>query len=102
MEAKTETSRLSAEEYLTTEQRSHIRHEYIGGTRFAMPDASDEHIALSMNLAFALRTHLQVTPCKVQMSEGKVRLRLSGEDIFYYPDVLVACDPRDTDRFFKR
>jgi Uma2 family endonuclease len=36
------------------------------------------------------------------MSEGKARLRLANEDIFYYPDVMVACDPRDTDRYFKR
>jgi Uma2 family endonuclease len=36
------------------------------------------------------------------MSEGKVRLRLANEEIFYYPDVMVACDPRDTDRYFKR
>jgi len=25
-----------------------------------------------------------------------------NEEIFYYPDVMVACDPRDTDRYFKR
>ncbi len=36
------------------------------------------------------------------MSEGKARLRLAGEEIFYYPDVMVVCDARDTDRYFKR
>ena len=36
------------------------------------------------------------------MSEGKLRLRVANEEIFYYPDVMVACDPRDTDRYFKR
>ena len=55
-----------------------------------------------MNLAFALRNHLQGTSCRVQMSEGKARLRLAGEEIFYYPDVMVVCDARDTDRYFKR
>src|SRR6266436_4707586 len=36
------------------------------------------------------------------MPEGKLRLRVANEEIFYYPDVMVACDPRDTDRYFKR
>jgi Uma2 family endonuclease len=69
MESRTESDMLSVEEYLQAEQRNDIRREYIGGTLFAKPDASDEHIALSMNLAFALRTHLQGGSCKVQMSE---------------------------------
>ncbi len=97
-----ETAWISAEEYLAGEQRSDVRHEYIGGVIYAMAGASDEHIALCMNLAFALRTHLQGGSCRVQMSDGKVRLLLGGQDIFYYPDLLVTCDPRDTDRYFKR
>lgn len=36
------------------------------------------------------------------MADVKVRLNLANDDIFYYPDVMVACDPRDTDKFFKR
>src|SRR5216684_6071897 len=102
MEAIAQTEWLSVDAYLASEQRSEIRHEYIGGAVYAMAGASDEHIALCMNIAFALRTHLQGTPCRVQMSEGKLRLRVANEEIFYYPDVMVACDPRDTDRYFKR
>ncbi len=102
MEAVERVEMLSVEDYLAGEQQSAVRHEYVGGTVYAMAGASDEHIAICMNLAFALRTHLKGTPCRVQMSEGKARLRLANEDIFYYPDVMVACDPRDTDRYFKR
>lgn len=102
MEAAPIAGWISVEDYLAGEERSEVRHEYIGGAAYAMAGASDEHIALSMNLAFALRTHLQGTPCKVQVFEGKVRLRVAKEEIFYYPDVMVACDPRDTDRYFKR
>src|SRR5262245_20711594 len=32
----------------------------------------------------------------------KVRLYVSANDIFYYADLMVTCDPRDTDRYFKR
>jgi len=92
----------SVEDYLATEQRSQVRHEYVGGAVYARAGASDEHIALCMNLAFALRSQLRGKPCRVQMSEGKARLRVAEEEIFYYPDVMVACDPRDTDRYFKR
>lgn len=102
MEAMPPVEWTSVEAYLALEQQIDIRHEYIGGAVYAMAGASDEHIALCMNIAFALRSHLQGTPCRVQMSEGKLRLRIANEEIFYYPDVLVACDPRDTDRYFKR
>ena|ERR1051326_4618219 len=102
MQVAAQTGWISVEEYLQGEERSQVRHEYIGGNAYAMAGASDEHIAICMNLAFALRSHLRGTPCRVQMSEGKARLRVGHEDIFYYPDVMVACDPRDTDRYFKR
>jgi Uma2 family endonuclease len=102
MEAAKQSEQISVEDYLAGEERSQLRHEYIGGAVYAMAGASDEHIALCLNLAFALRTHLTGTPCRVQMSEGKLRLCLAGEDVFYYPDVMVVCDPRDKDRFFKR
>lgn len=32
----------------------------------------------------------------------KVRMAVGRDDIFYYPDLLVACDARDTDRYWKR
>ena len=86
MEAVPRAQELSVQDYLAAEQRGEVRHEYLGGVVYAMAGASDEHIAICMNLAFGLRRHLQDTPCKVQMSDGKVRLNLAGEDIFYYPD----------------
>jgi Uma2 family endonuclease len=102
MEAQPQQSAITVDDYLSGEQRGGVRHEYIGGVVYDMAGASDAHIAICMNLAFALRRHLQGSRCRVQMSEGKVRLRLAEEDIFYYPDVMVLCDPRDTDRYFKR
>jgi Uma2 family endonuclease len=102
MEALKQAEKVSVEDFLAGERGSAVRHEYIGGVVYAMAGASDEHIALCMNLAFALRTHLRGTPCRVQMSEGKTRLQVGEEDVFYYPDVMVACDPRDTDRYYKR
>jgi Uma2 family endonuclease len=36
------------------------------------------------------------------MADVKVRLEFANDDVFNYPDVMVACDSRDTDKFFKR
>jgi len=102
MEAVRQLDWISAENYLEGEQASEVRHEYIGGVVYAMAGASDEHNTLSLTLAAELRTHLRGKNCRVFMVDAKVRLEIVREDIFYYPDVMVACDPRDTDRFFKR
>lgn len=93
---------ISVDEYLAAELNSEVRHEFVGGVLHAMAGASVEHNVLGLNLASALRSHLRGKPCQVFMSDVKVRLRIAAEDIFYYPDVMVACDPRDTDRYSKR
>ena len=93
---------LSVEEYIEGEQHSEVRHEFIGGLVYAMAGASDEHNAICLNLASALLAHLRGKSCRVFMVDSKVRLLADADDIFYYPDLMVACDPRDKDRFFKR
>jgi Uma2 family endonuclease len=102
MQATQDVVSLSVEEYLTGELKSRDRHEYLGGVVYAMAGATEDHNLISLNLAFALRTHLRGRPCKVYVADVKVRLEISEEDVFYYPDVMVACDPRDTDPYFKR
>ena len=34
-------------------------------------------------------------PCRTYIEAVKVRLTVKGDEIFYYPDVSVACGPRD-------
>ncbi|HEY0945184.1 MAG TPA: Uma2 family endonuclease [Opitutaceae bacterium] len=94
-------SHLSADNYLTSEQAGEVRHEYIGGVVYAMAGASEEHGLISGNLYVALRQHLGAGPCKTFIADMKVRLEIARDDIFYYPDVLVTCDPADTHRFYK-
>ena len=102
MQAIQNAASLSVEDYLAGELTSEIRHEYIGGLVYAMAGVSSEHNIICLNLAFALRSHLRGKPCQVFMADVKARLRIADEDIFYYPDVMVTCDPRDTERYFKR
>ncbi len=93
---------LTVEEYLEGEQQSDVRHEYIGGLVYAMAGTSDEHNFIVGNLLAALHAHLRGKSCRLFMLDAKVRLQTNADDILYYPDLMVACDPRDTDRFFKR
>jgi Uma2 family endonuclease len=67
-----------------------------------MAGASEEHNDIALNLATGLRTHLLQGPCKIFMVDMKLRLSVGRESVFYYPDLLVTCDPRDTDRHFKQ
>jgi Uma2 family endonuclease len=93
---------LSLEEYLAGELRSEIRHEYIGGLVYAMAGTSREHNIICQNLLIPLRAHLRGKPCQVFMENFKLRLRSADEDVFYYPDLIVTCDSRDTEKYFTR
>lgn len=102
MEAIEMQTRLSATDYLVGERRSEIRHEYIGGHIYAVARASEEHNVIAGNIFTALHASLRGRPCRVFMADMKVALDIAGEEIFYYPDVMVACDPLDRDRYAKR
>jgi Uma2 family endonuclease len=93
---------ISVEDYLAGELKSEVRHEYIGGLVYGMAGTSSEHNIICQNLLIALRSHLRGRPCQVFMESVKLRLRLADEDIFYYPDLIVTRDPRDTERYFKK
>ncbi len=92
---------LTVEEYFQLEQTSEIRHEYVDGEVFAMAGASEEHNLIVTNIIALLRPHLRGTPCRTFASDMKVKVKVQKADIFYYPDVLVTCDPNDNQRYFK-
>jgi Uma2 family endonuclease len=93
---------LSVEDYLAGEPLSPVRHEYIGGAVYAMAGGSRDHNRIAVNLTAALDAHARGGPCEVFVNDLKVRLLIQGQDIFYYPDVVLTCDPRDGDPFFLR
>ena len=89
---------LPVEEYLEGEKLSPIRHEYIAGQVYAMAGVSRTHNTIALNLASRLRGHLRGGPCRVFMSD--VKARIEALDVFYYPDVMVGCDPDDRETYF--
>jgi Uma2 family endonuclease len=92
----------TAEEYLQLEQNSEIRHEYLGGQIFVMSGGSKQHNLITGNIYSRLRSHLRGGSCSVFMTDIKVRIELASQNksIFYYPDIIVTCDPHDQDRFY--
>lgn len=93
--AKIKTS-ISVEEYLDGERDSPVRHEYVDGQVYAMAGGSDRHNRLSLNLASRLNDHLVDSECEAFINDMKIKV---GEVLYYYPDVVVACDETPTDRY---
>jgi Uma2 family endonuclease len=55
-----------------------------------------------LNIAFAAREQAKGGPSRVFVFDLKVRLGVEPETVFYYPDVMVGCDPRDTHKLYLR
>lgn len=92
--------RVSVEDYLAGELASLVRHEYIGGDIYAMAGATEDHNLISLNIAAALHGHVRGKSCKVFMNDMKARVWAQLQ-LFYYPDVMVVCDPADDNAYFK-
>ncbi len=84
---------VSVEEYLELEERSEIRHEYVGGMLHERHVSNDRHNRIVVNLLVKLADAAEEAPCQVYA----VDMRLRIGDVFYYPDVMVACEPPETD-----
>jgi Uma2 family endonuclease len=91
---------ISIDEYLEGELISDVRHEYLAGEVYAMAGAGEKHNRISLNIAFHLRAASRGKACGVFIHDMK--LRMDASDSFYYPDVLVTCDPADTQSLFKK
>jgi Uma2 family endonuclease len=80
--------RISVEEYLEAENDGEFRHEYVYGEIYAMAGASVNHNLITGNVFALLKPSAKKSNCRVYVSDMKVRVE---EEIFYYPDVVVAC-----------
>ena len=85
---------ISPEDYLEGERVSPIKHEYRRGHVYAMTEAKNPHTIITSNLVRRLGNHLDDTSCIILPLDVKVRLEAAN--CYYYPDVAVTCDERDT------
>jgi Uma2 family endonuclease len=92
--------RITVAQYLESEKNGTVRHEYLDGEVYAMSGASKRHNLISINLITQLRERLRGGPCQVFIVDVKVFIE--PLNFFYYPDIMVACDPEDNDDYFLR
>ncbi len=92
----------SEQEYLDGERHSELRHEYIDGQVYAMTGASRAHGLIVNALAYAMTPAARRKGCQLFTSDMKLRLEIGGKTCFYYPDLLLSCDPQDREPYFSR
>jgi Uma2 family endonuclease len=85
--------RFDAAAYRAWEEAQEERHEYIAGEVFAMVGVRQSHNLATLNLATLLRRELKGSPCRVFVEA--VKTRVEAAYCFFYPEVVVTCDPRD-------
>ena len=83
---------MTVEEYMEFEEQSSFRHEYVNGVVHAMSGPSVAHARITGKLFVAFETHLRGSPCEPFATDLKLRIRSEPDEIFYYPDVVVACN----------
>jgi Uma2 family endonuclease len=80
-------------EFLAWESEQSERHDFVGGEIFSMAGGTLEHSAGALAVAFALKTHLKGSSCRVSNSDVQVRVESEGE--YVYPDISVTCSATD-------
>ena len=91
---------LTPEEYLQMEEHSPVKHEYIDGQIHAMVGANDAHVTIAGNLFALLRSHVRGSGFRVYMSDMKARIESLNR--YFYPDILVTCDPHDRENALEK
>ncbi len=92
---------ITPEEYLEGERLATIRHEYVDGRVYAMAGASDDHNRIAGNIFATLHAALSGKRCEPFINDMKVKIPPAFADVFYYPDVLVACAPKDDAKYYR-
>jgi Uma2 family endonuclease len=91
---------LTVEQYLAQEERAQVRHEYVNGQVFAMTGATEAHNAICVNLLTFLHQKVKGSGCRVFINDMKVHVETANS--FYYPDIMVTCEPFVGDSVFKQ
>ena len=93
---------VTVDDYLEGEQATEVKHEYLAGQVVAMGGASDKHGLIAGALYAALLPAARRKACQLFSAEMKVRVDHDGESYFYYPDLLLSCQPDDKESAYYR
>jgi len=92
---------ISPAEYLASELDSPVKHEYVGGVVHAMSGARTRHNRIATSVLGMFHQRLRGRKCEPLNSDMKVRIQLTTHVRFYYPDVMVVCQPNPDDEAFQ-
>ena len=86
-------------DYLSHEEASNTKHEYLDGQIYALAGGIPEHSALIASVTTHLSNQVRGGHCRVHMSDLRIRVVETG--LATYPDVAVVCgvwerDPEDS------
>ena len=93
---------VTVDDYLEGEQATEVKHEYLAGQVVAMGVACDKHGLIAGALYAALLPAARRKACQLFSAEMKVRVDHDGESYFYYPDLLLSCQPDDKESAYYR
>lgn len=85
--------KMTIEKYLEWEPQQDLRYEYVNGEVFAMTGGTIPHNDIALNLYRNLYPHLRSRGCRANVADVKVQV--SPNSPYYYPDVIISCDPQD-------
>lgn len=91
---------IDIDEYLEGELTSNVRHEYYDGQIYAMAGAGEKHNLICLNVASALRQKCRGSQCRTFIADMK--LFIEEYNRFYYPDILLVCNPNDNHEYYKQ
>jgi Uma2 family endonuclease len=66
-----------------------------------MAGANERHEIVAGNCFALLHAHLRGKKCRVFKSDMKLRVQTDDKAVFYYPDVMVTCSPKDKHPLYK-
>jgi Uma2 family endonuclease len=93
---------ITVEEYLEGEVLSEIKHEYLAGQVYAMSGASARHGLIVTALAALLHPLARKHRCQLFIADMKMRIDEGEDTYFYYPDLILCCDPNDRESAYYR
>ena len=91
---------LTEQDYLAYELTADIRHEFVDGQLYAMAGAGERHNRIAGNIFFQIRAATRGGACAVFISDMK--LRATHHNAYYYPDVMLVCNPDDNGEYYKQ
>lgn len=77
------------DDYLSVEEMSAVRHEFLDGEIFAMAGGTPEHAALSAAMVVILGMRLAGRPCRPYSADLRIRVIATG--LATYADASVIC-----------